>query len=99
MLNSRVVFIPFKPISITFPPEKRGGDPSDPTPIYGHGSIALLPTGSEEREVLSVGSIAAAILPSSQKNENYEYEYSWAVKIRNTSEAVLGSKYSPWLSY
>ena len=29
-------------------------------------SVGLLPTGSEEREVLEVGSIPAAILPSCQ---------------------------------
>ena len=30
------------------------------------GSLSLLPTGSEEREVLGVGSISVAILPSCQ---------------------------------
>ena len=56
--------------------------------------IHLLPTGSEEREVLGVGSVY----------ENYciimnKYRYSWVVKIRNTSEAVLRLQYTPWPSY
>ena len=64
----------------------------------------LLPTGSEEREVLGVGSIPrpAAILPSIY--ESYciimqRHEDSWVVRIRNTSEAVLRPQYTPWPSY
>ena len=53
----------------------------------------LLPTESEEREVLGVRSIPVTILPSCQDMktialELYKHEYSWVVKIRNTSEAV-----------
>ena len=67
-------------------------------------SEILLPTGSEEREVLWVGSIHVSILLSCQDMLNIElqlhkHEYSWVVKIRNTSEAVLGPQYTPWLSY
>ena len=67
-------------------------------------SIDLLPTGSEEREVLGVGSIPVAILPSCHDMNPialhlHEHEYSWVVKIRSTSEAVLRSQYSPWPSY
>ena len=63
-------------------------------------SISLLPTGSEEREVLGVGSIPVAILPSCQDMnpialQLHAHEYSWVVKIKNTSEAVLRSQYSP----
>ena len=58
-------------------------------------SINLLPTGSEEREVLVIGSIPVAILPSCHYMktialQSHKHEYSWVVKIRNTSEAVLG---------
>ena len=64
----------------------------------------LLPTGSEGREVLGVGSILVAILPSCQDMKTtasklHKQGYSWVVKIRNTSEAVLRSQYSPWPSY
>ena len=59
----------------------------------------LLPIGSEERGVLGVGSIPVAILPSCQNVKTFalqlhKHEYSWVVKIRNTSdssEAVLRS--------
>ena len=55
----------------------------------------LLPTGSEDREILGVGSIPVAILLSCQNVRNnalllHKHAYSWLVKIRNTSEAVLG---------
>ena len=64
----------------------------------------LLPTGSEEREVLGVGSMPVAILPSNQDMnpialQLHEHEYSWVVKIRNTSEAVIRSHYFPRPSY
>ena len=57
-------------------------------------SHTLLPTGSEEREVLGVASIPVAILPSLQNMkiialQLHKHEYSWVVKIRNISEAVL----------
>ena len=45
--------------------------------------ILILPTGSEEREVLGVGSIPVAILPSC-------HNMKIIVKIKNTSEPVLG---------
>ena len=46
----------------------------------------LLSTGSEEREVLGVGSIPVAILPSCQDMKTFtlylhKHEYSWVVKI------------------
>ena len=52
----------------------------------------LLPTGSEEKEVLGVGSIPVAILPSCQYMKNialllHRSQYNCVVKIRNTSEA------------
>ena len=64
----------------------------------------LPPTGSEERGVLGVGSIPVAILPSCQDMKLValslqKHEYSWVVNIRNTSEAVLRSQYTPWPSY
>ena len=54
----------------------------------------LLPTGSEEREVLGVGKIPAAILSSCQYMQILHYNctdmnFSWVVKIRNTSKVVL----------
>ena len=71
--------------------------------------LIILPTGSEERGVLGVGSIPVAILLSCQNVKTFalqinmkicdKYEYSWAATIRNTSEAVLRSQYSPWPSY
>ena len=57
-------------------------------------SQVLLPTGSEEREVLGVGSIPVAIFPSCQNMKVIALQLnnmSWVVKIRNTSEAVLRS--------
>ena len=53
----------------------------------------LQPTGSEEREVLRVGSIPVAILSSCQDLKTialylHKYEYTWVVNIRNTSQAV-----------
>ena len=57
-------------------------------------SMNLLPAGSEEREVLSVGSIHVAKLLSCQYMKNIASElhthgYGWVVEIRNTSEVVL----------
>ena len=54
----------------------------------------LLPSGSEERGVLGVGSMPVAIFPSCQYMKTialslHEHEYSWVVKIRNSSETVL----------
>ena len=60
-----------------------------------HGvTLILLPTGSEERELMGMGSIPVAIISSCQAMETvalelYKPEYSCVVKIRNTSEAVL----------
>ena len=56
--------------------------------------VCLFPTGSEEREVLGIGSISVAILPSCQVIKTiafyvHKQEYSWAVKIRNRSEATI----------
>ena len=56
-------------------------------------NLTSLPTRSEERGVLGVGSIPVAILPSCQDMRTivlqmHKHEYSWAVKIRNASEAV-----------
>ena len=53
--------------------------------------LILLPKGSEEREVLGVGSISVAILHSCQDMKTVaillpKHKYSWVVKIRNTSE-------------
>ena len=67
-------------------------------------NVDLLPNGSEEREVLGFGSIPVAKLPSCHDMNHialqlHEHEYSWVVKIRNTSEAVLRSQYSPRLLY
>ena len=61
--------------------------------------IQLLPTISEERAVLWVGSIPVEILASFQGMKAialylYKHEYSCEVKIRNTSEAVLRPQYS-----
>ena len=62
--------------------------------------MVLLPTRSEEREVLGVGSIPVAILPSCQHIKTivlslHKHASSWIVKIRNTSEAVLRPQYTP----
>ena len=62
--------------------------------------ITLLPTRSEEKGVLGVGSIPVAILPSCRGKENIElylqkHKYSWVVKLRNISEAVLRPPYTP----
>ena len=70
---------------------------------YIYTCVHLLPTGSEEREVLEVRSIPVAILPSCQYMNSialqfHKHEYSWEVKIRIPSEAVLKSRYSPWLN-
>ena len=50
-------------------------------------------TGSEKREVLGVGSIPVAILPSCQDMKTIciimqRHEYSWVIKNGNTSEVV-----------
>ena len=52
--------------------------------------VNLLPTGSEELGVLGVASIPVATLPSCQDVKStslklHKHEYSWVVKIRNTS--------------
>ena len=64
----------------------------------------LLPTRSEEKGVLGIGSVPVAILPSCQDIKPialllHKYEYSWVVKLRNTSEAVLGPQYTPLPSH
>ena len=53
--------------------------------------FSLLPTGSEEREVLGVGSIPPPILPSCQDMKAiallyilHKHEYSWVAKIGNS---------------
>ena len=63
----------------------------------------LLPTGSEERGALGVGSIPVVVHPPPRVNDVrnvaltlHKHEYSWIVEIRNTSEAVPGAKYTPW---
>ena len=53
-----------------------------------HVKRHLLPTGSEVRGVLGVGSIPVAILPSRQVMKTialHKHEYSLVIKIRNTS--------------
>ena len=50
---------------------------------------------------MEVGSIPVAILSSCQNMKTvvlylHEHEYSWVVKIRNTSEPVLRLQYTPW---
>ena len=48
----------------------------------------LLPSGSEDRGVVGVGSILHAILPSCQDMKTIAlHDYSWVAKVRNTSEA------------
>ena len=59
----------------------------------------LLPTRCEEREVLGVGTIPVAILPSYQDVKTialyfHKHEYSRIVKKRNTSETVLRPHYT-----
>ena len=49
---------------------------------------------------MGVGSISVAIIPSCQDMKTislqlHKREYSWVVKIRNTSEAVLRLHYIP----
>ena len=84
--------------------QKCSGD----NPLRVCGNVAqcsegLSPTGSEERGVLGVGSIHGAILPFCQYMINIALQvhtqYSWLVKIRNTSEVVLRPQYTPWPSY
>ena len=60
---------------------------------------SLLPTGSEEREVLGVRSIPVAILFSFQDMKTialylHKQEYSCVVKKRNTSDAILRPQYT-----
>ena len=59
-----------------------------------------LPTGSEERGILGVGSIPVPILPSCQNMKTialylHKHEYSWVVKIRDASETVVWPQYTP----
>ena len=56
--------------------------------------IVLPTTGSEEREVLGVGSIPVAILPSRQDMKNIALQLH-KDEIRNTSQVVLMLQYSP----
>ena len=56
-------------------------------PATSFGYTVLLPTGSEERGVLEVGSIPVALLPSCMyMNKNcirlHKYDYRWVVKIK-----------------
>ena len=56
------------------------------------------------RGVLGFWSIPVAILPSGQDMKTFalylhKHKYSWVVKIRNTSEAVLMPQYTPWPFY
>ena len=76
--------------------------------ITSHTSLIITPllppTGSVEKGVLRVGSIPVAILPSCQHMKPivlqlHKHENSCVVKIRNTSEAILGPQYSPWPSH
>ena len=61
-------------------------------PRYKKGCVenVLLPTGSEEREVLGVRSIPVAILPSCQNMKTMDIGYCRVVKIRNTSRQYSG---------
>ena len=74
--------------------------------VFAYGPVLVcaltnvLPTGSKEREVLGVESNPVAILPSCLDMKTtsllwYKQGYSWGVKIRNTTETVLMSQYSP----
>ena len=59
-------------------------------------------THRREEEVMGVGSIRVAILPSCQHMKTialHKHEYSLGVIYRNTSETVIRSQYSPWPSY
>ena len=56
-------------------------------------AIILLATGSENRGILGIGSIPVTILPSCKDIKPialylHTHEYSWLIKLRNTSEAV-----------
>ena len=64
------------------------------------GTVFTIPTESGESELLGAGGIPVAILLSSQNVRNnalllHKHAYSWVVKIRNTSEAVLRPQYPP----
>ena len=57
--------------------------------------MVLLPSGSEERGVLGVGSIPVALLLFCQNMELialyfHRYEYSWVVKIRTPQRQYSG---------
>ena len=70
-----------------------------PNPVSNWNNDLLL-TRSEEREVLGVGSIPVAILPSCQDIETialklHKHDYSWVVKIRNVAGALLRPQYTP----
>ena len=61
--------------------------------------VFLIPSGSEEGGVLTVGSIPVAILPSCQNFKTialylHKHEHSWVLKIRNTSDAVVSPQYT-----
>ena len=60
--------------------------------------IIVLPAGSEEHEVLQTGSIHEAILLVNSFTMIHlkciGIQIIWVVKIRNTSEVVLGPQYS-----
>ena len=70
-------------------------DPGFQKKERGGGASVYLPTGSEERGVLGVGSIPVAILPSCQDMKTialklHKHEYSWVVKISlNTPLGLL----------
>ena len=64
----------------------------------------LLPAGSEQHEVLLFGNIYEEVLQACHQTVQIEkntlkYWYSWVVKKRNTSEAVLRPQYTPWPLY
>ena len=66
--------------------------------------VCLLPSGSEEHEVLQTRSIHVIILPSCQSFTIVHFkclncEFIWVVQIRNTSEAVLRPQYAPCTLY
>ena len=72
---------------------------------YGlHPWIYYAPEVRRGKYWCMVGTISVSILPSYPDMnpialQLHEDEYSWVVKIRNTSEAVLRSQFSPWPSY
>ena len=67
-------------------------------------NINLLPIGSEKRGVLGIGSIPVAMMPSCQEMKNiavelHKHEYSWVLKVRNTSDVVFRQQYTPCPPY